>query len=97
MFHSCVERRDVLEIRGETNVAGLEGPAPEAAKAQPPQLRCQCGKRMRRERDSPWPHYLTGLPLSSRSGTLYSRKMPVMAAWLSASSLSTTFFHSSSP
>src|SRR6202171_917998 len=27
MFHSCVERRDAHEIRGETNVAGLEGPA----------------------------------------------------------------------
>src|SRR6202049_474532 len=30
MFHSCVERRDVHEIGGETNVARLEGPAAAA-------------------------------------------------------------------
>src|ERR1700730_1074356 len=32
MFRSCVERRDAHEIRGETNVAGLEGPATAATK-----------------------------------------------------------------
>src|ERR1700720_752217 len=31
MFRSCVERRDAHEIRGETNVAGLEGPAAATA------------------------------------------------------------------
>src|SRR5229473_7505548 len=107
MFRSCVERRDAHETRQSLHVAfgrtpPLRGgdPVPNLRIAVdvtcPPRPGNANGGRIAREHDSPLPHYLTRLPLSSRSGTLYSRKMPVMAAWLSASSFSTTFFHSRS-